>query len=82
MLIVGEVTSYTPQPAAPANDRTTLFGVIGIIGAICCFPVGIVFGILAIMQAKRSGKPPTLGYIAIGLCAVLVIVNINGLSTA
>jgi hypothetical protein len=67
---------YSPPPAAPANDRTTLYGVVGIVGAVCCLPVGIVFGVLAIRSARRAGKPPTLGYIAVGLCALAVVVEL------
>lgn len=74
------MTSYTPQPASPTNDRTTLFGVLGIIGAICCLPVGIVFGILSLQAAKRVGKQPTLAYIALALCALSLIWSIIAFS--
>lgn len=62
------------MPAASGNDRTTLFGVLGIIFAFCCGILGIVFGILAITQARSNNKPPTLGVIAI----VISILNIIG----
>lgn len=63
-----------PPAAAPGNDRTTLFGVLGIIiGLICCQPVGIVFGVLSMQQAKRYGKPNTLGIIAIVLSIVSLV---------
>ncbi|MEN3307110.1 MAG: hypothetical protein V7603_3312 [Micromonosporaceae bacterium] len=67
-----------PYPgAAPANDRTTLFGVLGIIiGLICCWPAGIVLGVLSIQRAKQSGQAPTLGYLAIGASVLGVIWNI------
>jgi hypothetical protein len=70
------VTSYTPQPATPANDRTTLYGVIGIIGAICCFPIGVIFGVLGLMEARKVGKQPILAYIAFGLAALNLIGSI------
>jgi hypothetical protein len=61
--------------AAPAGkDNTQLFGILGIvIGLICCGPAGIVLGILSIMQAKKFGKPQTLGIIAIVLSVVGII---------
>jgi hypothetical protein len=67
-----------PLGAVPAaNDRTTLYGVLGIvIGLICCAPAGIVLGVLAIQQAKQNGKPPTLGYVAIAASVLQIIVGI------
>ncbi|RZU52058.1 hypothetical protein EV385_3899 [Krasilnikovia cinnamomea] len=67
---------YYGPPAQPANDKTTLWGVLGIVFAFCCSPLGIVFGILSLMEAKKVGKEPTLGYIAIGLSALLFVVGI------
>ncbi|BCB81497.1 hypothetical protein GCM10022251_17400 [Phytohabitans flavus] len=71
-------TPYPPPPAAqPANDRTTLWGVLGIvIGLICCWPAGIVFGVLALQEAKKAGKPPTLAYIAFAASALNLIGSI------
>jgi hypothetical protein len=70
-----------PPAAAPGNDRTTLFGVLGIvIGVLCCSPAGIVFGVLSMQHAKRNGKPNTLGIVAIALSAVSLIVG--GIITA
>lgn len=64
-----------PPPAAPGNDRTTLWGVLGIVlGLICCGILGIVFGWLSIRDARRYGNSPVLGYVAI----VLGVVNIVG----
>jgi uncharacterized membrane protein len=56
-----------PAGAAPAsNDKTTLWGVLGIvIGFLCCPILGIVFGILSMNEAKKVGKPNTLGIVAI-----------------
>jgi hypothetical protein len=64
--------------AAPAgNDRSTLYGAIGIpVGLICCVPAGIVLGILSILEAKKYGKQPTLGYIAIAASVLGVVWNI------
>ena len=63
--------------AAPANDRSTLYGAIGIpVGLICCWPAGIVLGILSINEAKKNNKQPTLGYIAIAVSVLGIIWNI------
>ena len=63
------------MPVAPAKpDRTTLFGVLGIvIGAICCPIVGIVLGVLSMRDAKANGKPSTLGIIAIVVSVLAMI---------
>jgi hypothetical protein len=64
-------------PAAAGNDRTTLFGWLGIvIGFLCCPLVGIVFGVLSINQAKKNQNSPTLGYVAIALSIVSLIIAI------
>jgi len=64
-----------PPAAAPAsNDKTTLFGVLGIVFAFCCGILGLVFGILSMNAAKKAGKPQTLGIVAI----VISILNIVG----
>jgi hypothetical protein len=76
--------TYTPPPPAtppqpppmaqPAGkDNTQLFGWIGIIGGICCAIIGIVFGILSIMQAKKFNNSPVLGYVALGVSALNII---------
>jgi hypothetical protein len=68
-----------PYPGAvPAgNDRTQLFGILGIIiGLICCSPAGIVLGVLSVQQANKNGKSPTLGYVAIGLSALSLIIGL------
>ena len=69
------MTAPMPPAAAPAgNDKTTLWGVLGIvIGFICCWPLGIVFGILSMNEAKKSGKPNTLGIVAIAASAINLI---------
>ena len=67
---------YPPPAATPANDKTTLWGVLGIVFAFCCSPLGIIFGVLSLNEAKKVGKPPTLGWFAIILSAVLLVVSI------
>jgi hypothetical protein len=63
-------------PAAASNDRTTLWGVLGIVGAFCCWPLGLVFAILCLNEAKKYGKPPTLAYVAFGVLALGLVLNI------
>jgi hypothetical protein len=53
-----------------------LYGVVGIVGAFCCLPIGLVFGFLAVRAARQVGKPPTLGYIAIGLSIAVAVVHL------
>jgi hypothetical protein len=72
------MTAPYPGPAAkPAGDRTTLWGVLGIvIGLLCCGPLGIVFGALSVRDAKRFGNSPILGWVAIILSAIGLVGNI------
>lgn len=67
---------YAGQPPAAANDKTTLWGVLGIVGAFCCWPLGVVFAILCLMEAKKYGKQPTLAYVAFGILALGLVLNI------
>ncbi|MFY1635996.1 hypothetical protein ACN27F_22425 [Solwaraspora sp. WMMB335] len=70
------MTAPYPPPAAPAgSDRSTLWGVLGIVvGLLCCGILGIVFGALSIRDANRFGKSTVLGWVAI----VLSVLNIIG----
>lgn len=63
-------------PAAAGNDKTTLWGVLGIVFAFCCAPLGIVFSILSLLEAKKVGKQPTLAYVGFGITAVFIVINI------
>jgi hypothetical protein len=65
-----------PPPAAPGNDKVTLWGVLGIVFAFCCWPLGVVFGILGLLEARKVGKQPTLAYVAFGIIVLALIVNI------
>jgi threonine/homoserine/homoserine lactone efflux protein len=66
---------YPMQPP-PRNDNTTLFGLLGIVLAICFWPAGILCSILAIRAAARVGKPRTLGLVGLCLCGLAIIIFI------
>lgn len=66
----------SPPSPAGVNDRTTLWGVLGIVvGLFCCGILGIIFGWLSIRDAKRSGKSPVLGWVAIVLSLLNIIAS-------
>ncbi|GAB1689406.1 DUF4190 domain-containing protein [Krasilnikovia sp. M28-CT-15] len=67
---------YYGPPAQPANDKTTLWGVLGIVFAFCCWPLGVVFAVLCMMEAKKVGKQPTLAYVTFGILAIGLVINI------
>ncbi|SCF14307.1 hypothetical protein [Micromonospora mirobrigensis] len=70
---------YPPPPPPPAagRDRTTLWGVLGIVlGLICCGILGIVFGYLSIRDARRFGKSPLLGWLAIAAGVLNIIISL------
>ncbi len=46
-----------------------------VIGLICCGILGIVFGWLSIRDAKRYGNSPTLGYVAIAVSVINIVVS-------
>ncbi|GAA2520314.1 hypothetical protein [Pilimelia columellifera] len=72
---------YQPVPASGGNDKTTLWGVLGIVFALCCAPLGIVFAVLSMNEAKKVGKPPTLAYVGFGLAALSIIIGIISAAT-
>lgn len=63
-------------PVAAGNDRTTLWGVLGIVFALCCPIVGIVFSVLALIEARKFGKPPTLAYVGFVIAGLNIVLNI------
>jgi hypothetical protein len=66
---------------ATGSDRTTLWGVLGIISAICCWPIGVLFGILSLTEARKWGKTPTLAYVAFVIAGLNFIGSIIAWST-
>lgn len=68
-------TPYPPPAATPANDRTTLFGVLGIVFGVCCPIVGIIFAALSLNSAKKTGKPPTLAYVGFAVSIVAIVLG-------
>lgn len=65
-----------PPPVAAGKDRTTLWGVLGIVlGLLCCGILGIFFGYLSVRDAKRYGNPTILGYLAIAAGVLNIIVT-------
>jgi hypothetical protein len=65
-----------PPPPAAGRDRTTLWGILGIIlGLICCGILGIVFGYLSIRDAKRFGRSQLLGWLAIAFGVINIITS-------
>ena len=70
------MTPPMPPAAAPASDRTTLWGVLGIVFSVCCPILGIVFSVLSLLDARKVNKPPTLAYIAFAIAALNILGNI------
>lgn len=65
-----------PAGAASGPDRTTLYGVLGlVIGLLCCGVVGIVLGWLSIREARRHNSSPVLGWLAIALSVVNIVAS-------
>ncbi|WP_435823241.1 DUF4190 domain-containing protein [Catellatospora citrea] len=59
------------------GDRVTLYGVLGIVlGLCCCGLIGLILGWLSVQEAKKVGKKPTLGYIAMAVGVIGIIWNI------
>lgn len=73
--MTGPYNAPPPMPVAPAKpDRTTLYGVLGIvIGFICCPIVGIILGALSMRDAKANGKSSVLGIVAIVVSIIALI---------
>ena len=72
---------YGPPAAAPSNDKVTLWGVLGIVFALCCPLLGIVFAVLSLTDARKVNKPPTLAYIGLALGVLNIVVNLIAVST-
>ena len=69
---------YPPPPPPPAvgRDRTTLWGVLGIVfGLFCCGILGIVFGALSIRDARRNGRSQLLGWLGIAFGVINIVAS-------
>jgi hypothetical protein len=53
-----------------------LWGVLGIVFALCCWPLGVVFAILSLRDARKVGRQPTLAFVALCLVVLSVIITI------
>ncbi len=63
-----------PPPSAAGRDRTTLWGVLGIVfGVFCCGILGIVFGYLSIRDARRFRRSQLLGWLGIAFGVLNII---------
>jgi H+/Cl- antiporter ClcA len=67
--------TYPPPAASPARDRTELWGWLGIVFGICCGLVGVVFGVLSLQEARKHGRSPVLGWVAIGVSVLTLLTN-------
>lgn len=57
-------------------DKTLLWAVLGVFFAFCCWPLGLVFAILSLLEAKKRGNPPTLAVAAFAVLAVVLVIKI------
>lgn len=66
-----------PPPPPPGNDKSQLFGILGlVIGLLCCSPAGIVLGVLSMNEAKKVGKPTGLGLAAVIVSSASLVLGI------
>jgi hypothetical protein len=64
-------------PQGASSNTPLVLGIIGIVMAVCCWPIGLTLGIISYTQAKKQpGANTTVGAVAIGLSAVLGIVSL------
>jgi general stress protein CsbA len=53
------------------------WGLLGVvIGLICCGILGVVFGILSIRDARRFGRSPVIGWVAIALSVINIVASL------
>ena len=68
--------SYPPpmQPAAAGKDNSQLLGIIGaVVGLICCWPAGVVLGVLSLIQANKFNSSKTWAILAFVASAINLI---------
>jgi hypothetical protein len=57
------------------GGATTVLGIIGIVvGFLFCPVLGVLFGVLSIRQARKAGRPNTLGIAAIVASALGIVI--------
>lgn len=65
-----------------ASNTPMVLGIIGIVLAFCCWPVGLTLGIISYVQANKTpGGNTTLGMVAIGLNILFGLVGIISAAT-
>lgn len=63
-------------PAPTGSDKTTLWGVLGIVFALCCPIVGIIFAILSLLETKKHNTSPALAYVGFVIAGLNILLNI------
>ena len=72
---------YGPPPN-PSSSTPMVLGIIGIVMAGCCWPIGLTLGILSYTQAKKQpAANTTLGVVAIALSILSAVVNVAALAS-
>ena len=76
----GPPAGYPAAPAYPAPPRTNTLAIISLIGAFICVPAGLICGIIALSQIKKTGEQgrglALAGTILSGLFLLIAIVGI------
>lgn len=49
---------------------------MGIAFGLCCMPLGVIFAVLSLTEARRHGRSAALAYIAFGVCAAVLALEI------
>lgn len=65
---------YQPAPTGTVPGRT--LGIVALVFAIIAAPVGVILGIIALVQSKRAGAKNGLALAAIIVGAVLTVISI------
>lgn len=75
---------YLPPPGygpAPSSNTPTVLGVLGIVFAFCCWPVGLGLGIASWVQSTKEPDGNTaLGIIATVVSGILALIQVLSLA--